>query len=87
MSIKDRMYSYERWYALDKYDTREHALAEARARMRTDEPGQWVYQIRKGQTGGYVLYKARRMSDSEMSRTRDINRRMRQDASGQRRMF
>lgn len=80
-------FSYERWYMLDVYPSRAAALEEARKRRTTDEPGMWVYQIRTARNGGYALYKARRMSDSEMQRTRYYNRRMREDSSGQRKMF
>lgn len=81
------MIEYDRWYFLDVFDKRADAVAEARQRRKTDEPGLWVYRIRKSQhSNRWTLEKSRRMSDSDMSRVRHFNRRIREDNSGQRRM-
>lgn len=78
--------SYDRWYAIgENCETRPEAVAFARLMRTHDEPG-WVFRVVTGNHGFYVQ-KAKRMTPSEMAHTRYWNRRFREDASGQRKLF
>lgn len=75
------MFGYDRWYFLDVVPSRKEAVEVARKRRATEEPGSWVYRIRRGRNG-WTIEKAARMGAKEMEHTRKSNRKLRETESG-----